>query len=67
MATELEQIARRIEARAALDAQDRARQRELIRQRSDEGAKWDEIMAEAKVSRPTINKALKGHKRPSKV
>ena len=57
--TELEQIAKRLRTRAALDKTDRARQRELIRERVAQHKTWDEIQAEAQVSRPTIMQALK--------
>ena len=57
--TELQQISERIRSRAALESRDRARQRELIRQRIRvEGKTWDEVEKEAGVSRPTIRKAL---------
>ncbi len=59
MATELQQIAKRIESRAVLESKDRARQRELIRDRIAGGATWDEVQEEAGVSRPTISKALR--------
>lgn len=59
MATELEQIAKRIRVRDAAQAADRARQKELIRQRIAAGMTWDAVQAEAKVSRPTITTALK--------
>lgn len=58
MATELQKIAERIRAREALDVADRKRQRELIRQRIADGRSWDEVQAEASVSRPTLAKAL---------
>jgi len=58
--TELEKIAQRIAQRNAAQATDRARQRELIRQRVRvDGRTWDEVQAEAKVSRPTIRDALR--------
>lgn len=57
--TELEQIAHRIAVRGAQDVADRARQRLLIRERIASGATWDDVQAEAKVSRPTIAKALR--------
>jgi AraC-like DNA-binding protein len=59
MATELEQIAKRIRVRNDAQAADRERQRELIRERIAEGATWDKVQAEAKVSRPTIMHAVK--------
>lgn len=59
MATELEQIAKRIRVRDAAQAADRTRQRELIRERIAAGKTWDDVQAEAKVSRPTIMAALK--------
>lgn len=58
MATELEQIAKRIRTRRAADVADRARQRELIRERIAAGRTWDEVQAEAQVSRPTVRDAL---------
>lgn len=56
--TELEQIAQRLRTRKALDVTDRARQRQLIRERIAAGRTWDEVQAEAQVSRPTIMAAL---------
>lgn len=56
---ELGQLAKRITQRDEAEARDRARQRVLIRERIADGATWDTVMAEAKVSRPTILKALK--------
>lgn len=58
MTTELEKIAERIRARNDLQAADRKRQRELIRERVAGGATWDTVQAEAAVSRPTIMAAL---------
>jgi len=58
MASELEQIARRIRVRDEQQASDRARQRALIRERKAEGRTYDEIELEARVSRPTIRNAL---------
>lgn len=60
MATELEQIRKRIDGRDALNLKDRARQRELLMARKAEGATWDEMQAEAGVSRPTLNFILNG-------
>lgn len=57
--TELEQIAHRIRMRDDANRADRTRQRELIRERQAAGATWDEIQAEAAVSRPTVRDALK--------
>lgn len=57
--TELEQIAKRIRVRDEADRADRARQRELIRERIAEGRSWDDVQAEARVSRPTISRALR--------
>jgi AraC-like DNA-binding protein len=57
--TELEQIARRIRVRDEAQAADRKRQRELIRERIASGKTWDDVQAEAKISRPTIMAALK--------
>jgi len=59
MLTELGKIAERIRTRDAANERDRTRQRELIRERKAEGKTWDEIQAEARVSRPTIRDALK--------
>lgn len=59
MATELEQIAKRIERRDGEQLGDRKRQRELIRERIAAGSTWDAVQAEARVSRPTIMAALK--------
>lgn len=59
MVSELSQIAKRIHVRDAAQAADRARQRELIRERIAAGATWNSVQAEAKVSRPTILAALK--------
>lgn len=59
MATELEQIAKRIRTRDDAQATDRKRQRELIRERIAQGRTWDQVQAEAQVSRPTIMAALK--------
>lgn len=59
MATELEQIAKRIRVRDDAQAADRKRQRELIRERIASGLTWDLVQAEAHVSRPTIMAALK--------
>lgn len=60
MATELQQIRKRIDQREALNARDRERQRELLRARRAEGATWDEMQEEAGVSRPTLNLILNG-------
>lgn len=59
MATELEKIAERIRTRKTADERDRKRQRELIRERIAEGCTWDQVQAEARVSRPTLRDALK--------
>lgn len=59
MATELQQIARRIKMRNEANAADRTRQRELIRERVGHGATWDVVQAEAQVSRPTVRDALR--------
>lgn len=59
MATELEKIAERIGARKEANDRDRARQRALIRERIAAGSTWDQVQAEAKISRPTILTALK--------
>jgi hypothetical protein len=59
MATELEKIAERIRTRSDANDRDRKRQRELIRERIAEGKTWDQVQAEAKVSRPTIRDALR--------
>jgi AraC-like DNA-binding protein len=59
MATELEQIAKRIRMRDQQQAADRKRQRELIRERIREGRTWDQVQAEAQVSRPTLRDALR--------
>lgn len=57
---ELAQIADRIDARRVADRADRARQRELIRQaiRVD-GRTWNDVQGEARVSRPTLRRALR--------
>lgn len=59
MATELERIADRIERRAEAERADRARQRELLRQRIAAGRTWSQVIAEARVSRPTLAAALR--------
>jgi hypothetical protein len=57
--TELEKIAERVKARDAVNAKDRARQRQLIRQRiREDGHTWSQVEAEARVSRATIRDAL---------
>lgn len=57
--TELEKIAERVKARNAVNAKDRARQRQLIRQRIRvEGQTWSAVEREAQVSRATIRDAL---------
>lgn len=66
MATELEQIRKRLDTRADLDRRDRERQRALVRQRIAEGRTWDEVQAEAGISRPTLSAILHGVKKPSK-
>lgn len=59
MATELEKIAERIRTRKTADERDRKRQRELIRERIAAGCTWDQVQAEARVSRPTLRDALR--------
>lgn len=56
---ELAQIAKRIRTRDELEAKDRKRQRELIRELHAGGHTWDEIQALAQVSRQTVSAALK--------
>jgi hypothetical protein len=58
--SELQAIARRIAERAARDHDDRQRQRVLVRQMRASGASWDDIVAEAQISRPTLARYLKG-------
>lgn len=60
MATELQQIRKRLNARKALDDADRNRQRELVLQRVAEGATWSEIQEEAGISRMTISAYVHG-------
>ena len=57
--TELEAIAARIRIHEGGLRAERARQRELIRERIRDGRTWDEVQAEAHVSRPTIASALR--------
>ncbi len=63
MATELQQIRKRIDQRKALDQRDRERQRELVKERIAEGATWVEVQDEAGISKMTISEILHG-KRP---
>lgn len=58
--SELADIADRIDARRAAERADRERQRELIRHaiRVD-GRTWSDVEAEARVSRPTLRRALR--------
>jgi hypothetical protein len=58
--TELQIIAKRVHERAADELADRERQRALLRRRQAEGATWDEMQAEAEISRPTLMRALRG-------
>ncbi len=60
MATELEQIRKRLDTRADLDRRDRERQHQLVKQRIAEGMTWDEVQAEAGISRPTLSAILHG-------
>lgn len=59
MNVELVQIAKRISARAEADRKDRARQRQLMRDEIGRGRTWDDVQAEAQVSRPTLRNALR--------
>jgi len=60
MATELEQIRKRIDQRDALNRRDRARQAELVRERRAAGATWSQMQEEAGISRPTLALILNG-------
>ena len=66
VATELQQIRKRIEQRKALDQADRERQRELVKQRIAEGVTWVAIQDEAGISKMTISEILHGKRRRRK-
>lgn len=55
---ELAQIRRRLEQRAKLDAADRTRQRELVREYVAAGHTWDETQDLAGISRTTLRITL---------
>lgn len=54
MTTELQAIRARLDARKKLNAKDRKRQAELVRERLAQGYTWRQIRAEAGISQPTI-------------
>lgn len=58
MATELEQINKRIRRRAEDERRDRERQRILVRERIASGHSWSQVIAEAGVSRTTLRAIL---------
>lgn len=66
MATELEKIKDRLLMRANMDKRDRERQAELVRKRIHEGATWNEVQAEAGISRPTLSDILHGKRQSVK-
>ena len=54
MTTELQAIRARLDSRTKLNAKDRKRQGELVRERIAQGYTWRQIKAEAGISQPTI-------------
>lgn len=70
MATELEQIRNRLTTRADLDRKDRERMAAILKQKAaSKSSTWDEMCAEAGISRQTLSEILHGkreRRRPEK-